>query len=97
MADIELVIKMPEKVYKSILDINALGCGVSDIKKIIRNGTPCEDAIRREEVLDIINFVDIWLYDMKSHTAETKRAMEMLKSHVRDLPPIIGGEKESDK
>jgi len=40
MADIELVIKIPEKVYKAICDKNALGCDIGDIKNIIRNGTP---------------------------------------------------------
>ena len=40
MADIELVIKIPRKVYKAICDKNALGCDITDIKNIIRNGTP---------------------------------------------------------
>lgn len=40
MSNIELVIKIPKKVYKAICDKNALGCNISDIKNIIRNGTP---------------------------------------------------------
>lgn len=40
MADIELVIKIPRKIYKAICDKNALGCDIGDIKNIIRNGTP---------------------------------------------------------
>ena len=40
MADIELVIKIPQKVYKAICDKNALGCDIGDIKNMIRNGTP---------------------------------------------------------
>ena len=40
MADIELVIKIPNNVYKAICDKNALGCDISDIKNVIRNGTP---------------------------------------------------------
>lgn len=40
MTDIELVIKIPKKTYKLIRYKNALGCGVGDIKNIIRNGTP---------------------------------------------------------
>ena len=56
MADIELVIKIPEKVYKSILDINALGCGVSDIKNIIRNGTPLPKCHGRLIDADALNF-----------------------------------------
>ena len=40
MTEVELVIKIPKKIYKSICDKNALGCDISDIKNIIRNGTP---------------------------------------------------------
>ena len=40
MTDIELVIKIPRKVYKAICDKNALGCDIDDIKNMIRNGTP---------------------------------------------------------
>ena len=40
MADIELIIKIPRKVYKAICDKNALGCDIGDIKNMIRNGTP---------------------------------------------------------
>lgn len=56
MADIELLIKIPEKIYKSILDINALGCGVSDIKNIIRNGTPLPKGHGRLIDADALNF-----------------------------------------
>lgn len=38
MTDLELVIRIPPKVYKAICDKNALGCDIDDIKNIIRNG-----------------------------------------------------------
>ena len=39
----EIVIKIPNKVYKAICNKNELGCvfvHIDDIKNIIRNGTP---------------------------------------------------------
>lgn len=53
MVEVELVIKIPKKIYKSICDKNALGCDVSDIKNIIRNGTPLPNG--HESKADSIN------------------------------------------
>ena len=49
---------------------------------------PCEDCISREAVIDIINFEDEWLFDAKSHNADTKIAFSGLKSKVKDLPSV---------
>ena len=39
MSDVKLIVNIPRKVYKAICDKNALGCGIGDIKNIIRNST----------------------------------------------------------
>lgn len=49
---------------------------------------PCEDCISRQDVIDIINFEDKWLFDAKSHNADTKIAFSGLKSKVKDLPSV---------
>ena len=54
---------------------------------------PCEDCISRTEVIDIINFEDKWLFDAKSHNADTKIAFSGLKSRVKDLPSVTPSDK----
>lgn len=49
---------------------------------------PCEDCVSRKEVIDIINFEDKWLFDAKSHNADTKIAFSGLNSRVKDLPSV---------
>ena len=48
---------------------------------------PCEDAISRQTVLDIINFEDKWLLDAKGHNANTRIAFGGMRSKVSALPP----------
>ena len=49
---------------------------------------PCEDCISREAVLDVINFEDEWLFDAKSHNADTKIAFSAIKSKISELPSV---------
>lgn len=49
---------------------------------------PCEDAVSREAAIDIINFEDKWLFDAKSHNADTKIAFSGLKLRVKNLPSV---------
>lgn len=46
------------------------------------------DAVSREEVLDVIKFEDEWLFDAKSHNADTKIAFSAIKSKISELPPV---------
>lgn len=39
----ELKIDIPNKIYNAIIHKNALGCDISDIKNIIRNGEPSKE------------------------------------------------------
>lgn len=56
---------------------------------------PCEDAISREAVIDIIDFEDKWLHDASGHNANTKIAFSGLKSKVKALPSVTS-EAESE-
>lgn len=47
-----------------------------------------QDCISRQAVLDAINFEDEWLFDAKSHNADTKIAFSSLESRVKALPPV---------
>ncbi len=49
---------------------------------------PCEDCISRQAVLDVINFEDKWLFDAKSHNADTHIAFSGLESRVKALPSV---------
>ncbi len=51
--DVELIIKIPQKVYKAICNENALGCDISDIKNMIRNGTPLSKEVVNGDVIII--------------------------------------------
>lgn len=48
----------------------------------------CEDCISRQAVLDIINFEDEWLFDSKSHNADTKIAFSAIKYKISELPSV---------
>lgn len=56
---------------------------------------PCEDAISREAVIDIIDFEDKWLFDANGHNANTKIAFSGLKSRVKALTSVTS-EAESE-
>lgn len=47
-----------------------------------------EDVVSRQEVIDIINFEDKWLFDANGHNANTKIALSGLKSRVKALPSV---------
>lgn len=101
MADIELVIKIPEKVYKSILDINALGCGVSDIKNIIRNCTPLPKGHGRLGDLDaleteMVNGIKAGNYDEGYETFTNINNMDDCVKCVKYADTIIEADEESE-
>ena len=56
---------------------------------------PCEDAISRQAVLDIIRFEDKWLLDAKGHNADTEIAFSGMKSRIADLPSVNPQEPKS--
>lgn len=85
----QIVIDMPQKVYKAICDKNALGCDISDIKNIIRNGTPLPKGhgrlIDADEVID--NLFNSSLYDDDYYYS-------IAWHKVKDTPTIIEADKE---
>ena len=61
-----------------------------DIEQAIRalEQEPCGDCISREAVLDVVNFEDEWLFDAKSHNADTKIAFSAIKSKISEIPSV---------
>lgn len=49
---------------------------------------PCDDAISRQAVLDIIKFEDKWLLDTKSHNADTNIAFSAIKAKISELASV---------
>lgn len=49
---------------------------------------PCEDAISRKAVLEIIRFEDKWLLDAKGHNVDTKMAFWAIKSKISELASV---------
>ena len=60
MADIKLVIKIPEEIYKNAKD--GLLCGNETIVDAIKNGTPTVDAIPRSVLEEIKADIDVYLF-----------------------------------
>lgn len=52
---------------------------IDEIKALDNN------TIDKQAVLDIINFEDKWLFDAKSHNADTKIAFSAMKSQITEM------------
>jgi hypothetical protein len=83
------VLKLRTRVLS---DRDALGMAIKALEQ-----QPREDCISRQAVLDIINFEDKWLYDAKSHNADTKIAFSGLESRVKALPSVTPTSDAEDK
>lgn len=62
----QVVIEIPNKIYKKIVTKNALGCDTSDIKNIIRNGTPLPKGHGGLIDFDKLNQKKKYCFEMKS-------------------------------
>lgn len=49
---------------------------------------PCEDAVSRQAVIDIIEFEDKWLLDAKGHNKDTEIAFSGIKTKITNLPSV---------
>jgi hypothetical protein len=49
---------------------------------------PCDGAISRQAVLDIVRFENKWLFDARSNNVDTDIAFDGIISKIYDLPPI---------
>ena len=103
MADIELVIKIPEKVYNALTHIEFDANLVTDeMRKSIANGTPLPkghgNLIQREEAEAIFRNAKMALYK-QSHTEQIKdfqtRELMLLNAEqfVHLIKPIIKADK----
>ena len=73
---LERIAKREREIDKYIKELDAL------------EQQPCEDCVSRQAVLDVINFEDEWLFDAKSHNADTKIAFSAIKSKISELPSV---------
>lgn len=58
---------------------------------------PCEDAVSREAVLDIIKFEENWLFDAKSNNADTNIAFSAIMNQVKNLSSVTPAHKKGKK
>ena len=93
MADIELVIRLPEEVYKSIQDNDYCGISNADMYNEVKNGTPLPKGHGR-----LIDYS--WVVDnvIKKLGIKNKRylleAEKALMSIIETAPTIIEAESE---
>jgi len=83
----KLMIEIPEEDYIRLRDEGMFG-NVTTFKRAVREGIlleqePCEDAISREEVH---NLIVPWLNDYLLD--ETREALETIDYKIGDLPPV---------
>ena len=55
---------------------------------------PCEDAVNRQAVLDIVKFEENWLFDAKSNNADTDIAFSGIRAQVAKLSPVTPAHKK---
>ena len=85
----EEAIRELKAMYEHILPhMSIMGTEAYDLAIKALEQQPCEDCISRQAVLDIIYFEDKWLYDAKSHNADTKIVFSGLESRVKALPSV---------
>ena len=51
----------------------------------------------KEEILNIINFENEWLFDANSHNADTKIAFSTIKSKIAEMPTFTPKAESEDK
>ena len=49
---------------------------------------PCDDAVSRQAVLDVIEFEDKWILDANGHNKDTEIAFSGLKTRITNLPSV---------
>lgn len=98
MADVELVIKIPEKVYKSISDNNYCGIINSDVYNAIANGTPLPKGHGRLIDGDAL---DETVYRLNFETEEsweiTRSEHKLIDSVLYEMPTIIEADEEANE
>lgn len=88
MADIELVIKIPEEMYEWVNDVNRFfdDYGISDFIDLVKNGTPLPKG--HGDLIDVSTLLTVT--DIKSDGSEFTYVPY---SEIEDAPTII----ETDK
>ena len=86
----QIVIKIPKKVYKAICDKNALGCDIGDIKNMIRNGTPLPKGHGR--LIDESKITTVYFHKEEGSWKNIKYEHSIID--YTDAPTIIEADKE---
>ena len=97
MANIKLIIKIPEEMYKWVYDVNKFSndYGTGDFIDLIKNGTPLPKGHGRMGDLDeleqrISNFVE---HDAKITDEYTVIRQRFIVDGIRQTPTIIAADK----
>ena len=104
MADIELVIKMPEDVYKRTVfyrEFKDLSDCVTTIKAL-ENGTPLPkqhtELVDRQTIADYVHShiqeINTGYGDLNQHT---NRILRMIEDYIDNAPTIIEADTESEE
>lgn len=93
MADIELVVKIPEEMYKKLLNKGKIMC-LSGYEGIIANGTPLPKGhgrlIDADEIIRLTN-------EIGAEDREEEMYHLFLKTVLTDAPAIIEADKEQEE
>ena len=95
MADIELVIKLPQEKYNMIK--RNMYCDINDVnvyKAIIKNGTPLPKG--HGKIIDygyVVDAIDDWI---NAEEYRYTNATDYLRKRVANTPTIIEADKESE-
>lgn len=89
MADIELVIKIPEEEYDLI--VNDEACGLNVLTRAIANGTPLPnghgDLVTKEQMIELVEF-----YQLNPQHFDFVNLID----EIKDEKPIIEADKEQE-
>ena len=92
MADIELVIRIPGEVYKSIQDNDYCGISNADMYNAVKNGTPLPkghgDLIDKEKLKENINGWYAFMKDVCKQPYMTLKQEEII-GKIDMMTPII--------
>ena len=92
MSDMELVIKMPEEMYKWVNDVNKFfdDYGISDFIDLVKHGTPIQKGHDR--------LIDAKAYeqDIRKHYFDNELVIRSTEIALSNAPTIIEADTESE-
>ena len=94
MAYIELVIKLPEEMYKWVYDVNKFydDYGIGDFIDLIMNGTPLP--IRHGKIIDVNDLLEYIGLDDNDYNRDENVGEIITLEDIDRIPTIIEADKE---